>query len=101
MVFEQPSVQKEMFWGFEKSIFQFFASFWVTIVKLFPDKLKQSIQDYLNQNWVMGNFVENGCKATFSSKTNVLSIWAKHFSVFCKLLSDIVEAVFWECEAKC
>ena len=96
MVLEQPSVQKEMFWGFEKSIFQFFTSFCVTIVKPFPDKLKQSVQHYFNQNWVMGNLIENGCKATFSSKMNVLSIGTKHFSVFYKFVSDEVEAVFWE-----
>ena len=68
-------------------------------MKLFPDKLKQSRQDYLDQNLVIGNFEKNGFRATFSSKTNVLSIWTKHFSVFSKHLSVIVEAVFWECEA--
>ena len=35
-----------------------------------------------------------------SSKTNVLSVWKEHFSVFCKFLSDEVKTTFWENEAK-
>ena len=38
--------------------------------------------------------------ATLSSKTNVLSVWIGHFSVFCKFLSEEVETVCWESEAK-
>ena len=29
-----------------------------------------------------------------------MSVWKGHFSVFCKFLSDEVETVFWESEAK-
>ena len=90
-----------MLWAFEKSIFQFFASFWVTKLKPFSGKVRQSVQNYLNQNLVIGSFLENGFEATLSSKTNVLSVWKEHFSVFCKFLSDEVETIFWESEAKC
>ena len=89
-----------MFWESEKGIFQFFANFWVTKLKLFSGKLTQSFQNYLNQNLVIGSFLENGCEATLSSKMNVLSVWKGHFSVFCRFLSDEVEAVFWDSERK-
>ena len=89
-----------MFWAFEKGIFQFFANFWVTKLKPFSGKVRQSIQNYWNQNLIIGSFLENGFEATLSSKTNVVSVWKEHFSVFCKFLSDEVETIFWESEAK-
>ena len=89
-----------MFWAFEKSVFQFFANFWATKLKLFSGKVRQSVQNYLNQNLVIGSFLENGFEATLSSKTNVLRVWKGHFSVFCKFLSDEVELVYWKSEAK-
>ena len=89
-----------MFWAFEKSIFQFFANFWVTKLKPFSGKVRQSIQNYWNQNLIIGSFLENGFEATLSSKTNVVSVWKEHFSVFCKFLSDEVETIFWEMEAR-
>ena len=61
-------------------------------------KVRKSVQNYLNQNLAIGSFLENGFKATLSSKTNVLSVSKGHFSVFCKVLSDEVETVFWENE---
>ena len=90
-----------MFWAFEKNIFQFFANFWVTKLKPFSGKVRQSVQNYLNQNSVVGSLLENGFEATLSSKTNVLSLWKKHISAFCKFLSDEVETAFWKKEAKC
>ena len=93
-------LKNEMFWAFEKVIFQFFPNFWVAKVKPFSGKVWQSIQNYLNQNLVIGSFLENGFEATLSSKTNVVSVWKEHFSVFCKFLSDEVETIFWESEAK-
>ena len=45
-------------------------------------------------------FLENGFEANLISKTNVLSVWKGYFSVFCKFLSDKIETLFWECEAK-
>ena len=96
-----PWAQNRIFWAFEKSISQFFADFWVMKLKPFYGKVKQSIQSYLNQNLVIGSFLENGFEATLSWKTNVVSVWKEHFSVFCKFLSDEVETIFWESEAKC
>ena len=51
--------------------------------------MRQSVRNYLIQNVIIR-----------SSKTNVLSVWKEHFSVFCKLLSDEVETISWESEAK-
>ena len=45
-------------------------------------KVKQSIKNCLNQNLVLGTFLENGFEASLSSKTNVLSVWKWYFSVF-------------------
>ena len=89
-----------MFWAFEKTIFQFLVIFWVTKLKPFSRKVRQSFQNYLNQNLVIGSFLENGFQATLSSKTNVLSVWKKHFSIFCKFLSNEVETIFRETEPK-
>ena len=100
MVLEQPWGQKRMFWAFEKTIFQFLVIFWVTKLKPFARKVRQSFQNYLNQNLVIGSFLENGFEATFISKRNVLSVWKKDFQFFCKLLRDVIETIFWESEAK-
>ena len=97
MVLKLPWAPKRMFWAFEKGIFQFFANFWVTKLKPFSGKVRQS---YLNQNLVKGSFLENGSEAIMSWKTNVLSVWKVHFSVFCEFLSDEVETIFREMEAK-
>ena len=90
-----------MFWVFERGIFQIFANFWVTNLKPFSGKVKQTVQNYLNQNLVIGTFLENGFGATLSSKTNILSVWKKDLQVFCKFFSDEVETLSWESEAKC
>ena len=102
MVLEQAWVQKRMLLAFKKSIFQFFANFWlwVTQLKQFSGKVRQSVQTYLNQNLVIGIFLENRFGTTLSSKTNILSVSKGHFSVFCKFFSDEVETTFWESEAK-
>ena len=89
-----------MLWAFEKSIFQFFASFWVTKLKASSGKVTQSVQDYLIQTFVIESFLENSFVATLSSKTNVLSIWKGYFSDFCKFLSDKFETIFWKSEGK-
>ena len=96
MVLKLPWAQKRILWAFEKVIFQFFANLWVTKLKPFSRRVKQSVQNYLNQNLVIGSFVEKGFEATLSSKINALSIWKGHFSVFRKFLSDEVESLFWE-----
>ena len=100
MVLKLPWAQKRMLWAFEKSIFQCFASFWVTKLKPFSGKVRQSVQNYLNQNSVVGNFLENGFEATLSSKANVLSVWKNHIPNFGKFLCDEVETIFKESDAK-
>ena len=74
MVLKLPWAQKEMLWVFKKVLFQFFLKFWLTKLKPFSWKLKQSVQSYLNQNLVIGSFLENGFEATLSSKRNVVSV---------------------------
>ena len=86
--------------GLLKHFFQIFANIWVTKLKLFPRKVRQSVQNYLNQTSVIGTFLENVLEATLSSKTNVMSVWKKYFPVFWKFFSDEVEPVFWESEEK-
>ena len=69
-------------------------------MKPFAEKVRQSVENYLNQSLVIGNFLENCYEATFSSKANVLDLWKKHFSGFCKFLNDAIETIFWKSEAK-
>ena len=57
-----------MFWAFEKSIFQLFASFYETKLKPFSGKVGQSVQNYLNQKFVIGSFLEKSVEAILSSK---------------------------------
>ena len=69
-------------------------------LKAFAGKVGQSVKIYRNQNLVIRTILENGFGAALSSKMNVLSVWKKHFLVFCKFLSDEVETIFRESEAK-
>ena len=92
----RQSDQKKMFWAFEKNIFQYFENVWVTKLKPFSAKVRQSLQNYLNQNLGVGSFLENGFEATLISKANVLSVWKNHISAFCKFLSEEVETAFWK-----
>ena len=85
MVLSLPWTQKQMFWAFGKGIFQYLASFWVMKFKPFSGKERQSFENYLYQNLVIGTFLENGFEGTLSSKTNVLRVWKGHFSVFLQI----------------
>ena len=69
-------------------------------MKPFAEKVGESVKIYRNQNLVIRTFLETGFGATLSLKTNLLSIRKKHFLVFCKFLSDEVETIFTESEAK-
>ena len=100
MVLKVPWDEKRMFWVYEKTIFLFLANFWVTKSKPFFRKVRQSVQNFLNQNLVIGSFLENGFEVNLGSKANVLGIWKEHFSVLCKFLSDEVETILWESQAK-
>ena len=91
MVLKLPWAQKRIFWAFEKKVWK--------PLKPFSWKVRLSVKIFLNQNLGIRTFFENGFEATLSSKTNVLSVWKEHFSVFGKFLSDKVETVYWEFEA--
>ena len=62
--------------------------------------MRQSVQNYSNQNYGRRTFLENGFRATLISKANFLSVWKKHFPVLCKFLSDEIETFWWESEAE-
>ena len=87
-------------WAFEKSIFQFYENFWVTKLKPFSGKDRENVQDCLNQNFALGNFLENDFEAILSSEITFVSVWKEHFSVLWKFLSDKVETIFWERQGK-
>ena len=85
MVLKLPWAQKRIFWAFEKSIFQLFASFLVTKLKPFSGKGRQFVQIYLNQNFGIRTFLENGFGATLSSKTNVEAFEKNIFQFFANI----------------
>ena len=62
--------------------------------------MRQSKANYLNQDLVIGSFLENGFQATLSSKMNILSVWKEHVCVFRNFLIDEVETMFWESETE-
>ena len=59
MVWKLPWAQEQMFWAFGKTIFQFFAKFWVAKLKPFSGKARQSAKIYLNQNLGIRTLLEN------------------------------------------
>ena len=63
-------------------------------------KVRQRVQNVLNQNLVIRSFLENGFEAALSSETNVLSVSKYLFSVFCTFLREEVETISWRSEAK-
>ena len=87
--------------AFQNRIFHFFADFSATKWGKWGKLSKKS-----------KIFKFDGFEATLRSKANVvnlvkcfwsnleLKVWKGHFSVFCKFLSDEVETIFWESEAK-
>ena len=49
MVLKQPEALKHVIWAFEKSIFQFFANFWVTKMKLLFEKARQCYKKFFDK----------------------------------------------------
>ena len=98
MFFRVPWVQEGTFWTFQKSIFKFFANVWVTMLKPFSAKVRQSLQNLLSQNLVIGNLLEKCFEGILSSETNVLRVWKEHSSVSCRFLSHEVINAFCESE---
>ena len=62
--------------------------------------LRKWDKDHLNQRLFIGSILENCFEATLLSKTNVLSVWKCHFSLFYTFLSSEVETVCWKSKAK-
>ena len=62
--------------------------------------MRQNIQIFLNQNLGIRTFLENSFGGTLSSKTNPVSVSKEHFPVFSKFLSDKLETIFRESEAR-
>ena len=85
----------------KRGFFSFFARFWVTKLKPYSGKARQSVLIYLVQNLVIGSFLEICFDAILSSKTNVLTVWQEDFSVLSKSLNNKDESTFWESVAKC
>ena len=71
--------QKQLFWSFEKTIFHFFPNNWLTKLKPFFGKVKQSVQNYLNQNLVIGTSAKKVLKLSWSKKR---MFWAFEKSIF-------------------
>ena len=65
-----------------KRHFLVFCNFWATKLKSFCRKLRQIVQNYSNQNLVIGMFLDNGFEANLSSKTNILCVWREYFQFF-------------------
>ena len=110
--FRHMKLLRKWFWSYlecksecserlKKALFSFLQVFWVIKLKALSGKVRQNIKSYLNQNLIIGNFLEKCFEANLSSRTNVLSVWKRHFSVFIKFLSDEVDLFFWENETKC
>ena len=58
----------------KSTFFSFFANFWVTKLKPFSGKVRQSDKNYLNQNLGITTFLGNSFGAALSSLTNVESV---------------------------
>ena len=72
----------------------------MTKLKAFSGKVRQSVQNYLNENLYIGSFLQKYFEGILTSKTSVLSISKEHFSGFWKFLSDEVEIIFWESDTE-
>ena len=83
-----------------KGHFSVFSKFLSDEVQTYSANERHNVQNYSNQNKVIESLLQTTFEATLSSKANVLSVWKRQFSDFYKFLSDEIETVFWEREAK-
>ena len=85
---------------FEKSMFPFFCKFLSdkTETVFWENEAKRS--KVFKSKFGHRKLLRKYFQGTLSSKTNVLSISKGHFLVFCRFLSDEVETIFCESEAK-
>ena len=66
----------------------------MTKLKPFLEKTKQSVQSYLNQNFVIGCILVNNAEYIFSWNKKLVSLWKWHFTDFWNFWSDDVEIAF-------
>ena len=89
-----------MFLEFKRSIFQFFANFWVTKLKPFFWESEAKRSKLFKLKFDDRNLLKK-CFWSYLELENECSERLKRaFSAFCKFLSDEVETVFWKREAK-
>ena len=63
-------------WTFEKGIFQFFASFWVTKLEPFSGKARKCCENFLHKVCFVGSFLENTFPSLFHhSRQSLLEFW--------------------------
>ena len=88
--FDYRKLLRKRFWSYrevkndcsellKRPFFYLFLDLSVKNLKPFFRKVRQSVQNYLIQNLVIGSFLEIGFEVTLSSNTNVLSVWKDHF----------------------
>ena len=67
----------------KRTFFDFFFFFKIIEWKCWNHCLGKwaKVRESLNQNLAISSILENSFEATLSSKTNVLSVWKRHFSV--------------------
>lgn len=64
-------------------------------LKLFSGKPRQSLENFLEQNFDIGCALQNSFKAIFRWKTNVLSFWKFHSWLFLNFLMTKLQLFFF------
>ena len=82
LVLKLPWSQKGIFWAFENGVFNFFAHFSVTKLKLFFWKARQSIWNCVNPKPDIESILENGSETTLRSKTDIWTFENGNFQFF-------------------
>ena len=94
--FETTLRSKTNILNFWKWYFSVFANFWVTNLKLFSWKVRQSVHNYLNSRLVIGGILGNGFEVL---KNEYSEPFDMTFFFFLQFLNKKVETIFWENEA--
>ena len=98
--FEATLISKTNVVSVWKGHFSFSWKFLSDEVETFSSEKQEKRSKLFKSRFGHNNFLENIFEATLTLKTNVLSAWKKRFWIFCRFLSDKVETVFWESEAR-
>ena len=101
MVLKLPWPQKQMFWAFNKGIFQFYPNLWVTKLKPLSGKGRQSVENYLNEFFFQEKPLTKEFSSYLETKPECFQRLKRPFLwFFCQFLSGEVKTIFWEIEAK-